>query len=238
MKKIIILFLVSFIILFSCNNPKKKTPQHKIKSSLNGFILSGSLNSYLSDKVYLNKIIENTFYPIDSAFIKNNEFTFKGIVEYPERFALTFENYSNSLILILENTNIEININTILLQEVLISDSPLNSRLEEYKNNSKKIFKKIESLFPRFQKARLENDAEKLAEIGKKMNTIEDEFQEYTYHFIKNNNDSFVSAMILRDQLKFSKIDTMRVKEAYFLLSEKVKQCPDAHIIETTLNLH
>jgi len=237
MKKLIFCCCCS-LVLFCCNVPEKKTVQKINKSSFNGFELNGTLNSYLSDKVYLNKIIDLNYYPIDSALIKNNEFTFKGIVEYPERFALTFENYSNSLILILENTNFEININPISLQEALISDSPLNSKLENYKNKSKNIFKKIESLFPRFQKARLENDAEKLAEIVKKMNTIEDEFQEYTYHFIKNNSDSFVSVMILRDQLKSSKIDTIRVKEAYYLLSENVKQCPDAHIIETTLNLH
>jgi len=238
MKKIIFSCFCSFVIFYSCNVPEKKSKQHKTESSINSFLLKGTLNSYLSDKVYLNKIIERNFYPVDSSFIKDNAFSFRGIVEYPERFALTFENYSNSLILILENKNFEIKINPVLIEEPIITNSPLNLKLEEYKITSKNIFKKIEALFPRFQKARLENDVEKLAEIEEKMKVIENEFRDYTYLFIENNRNSYVAAMILRDQLKSSNIDSTRVKETYLLLSDEVKKCPDALIIETILNLH
>ena len=92
------------------------------------------------NEVYLNKIIENTLYPIDSAVIKNNQFIFKGVVSYPERFSLTFENYSASLVLILENTNFEVEIDPNFIQEPVIKGSPLNSKLNEYKQHSKKIF--------------------------------------------------------------------------------------------------
>lgn len=238
MKKIIVYCICSIIILSSCSTPEKKSIERESISPTNSFEVVGTLQSYLSDKVYLNKIIEETLYPIDSSLIKNNQFTFNGIVEYPERFALTFENYSAVIVFILENTKFNMEINPVAIQDPIITGSSLNASLMEYKTISKSIFKKIDYLFPKFQKARLENDAEKLEEIGARMKLIETEFTEFSYRFIEKNDTSFVAAMILRDLLKSSNIDTLRIKKSYQLLSNKVKEGPDAEIIALTLNLH
>jgi predicted translin family RNA/ssDNA-binding protein len=102
---------------------------------------------------------------------------------------------------------------------------------------SKKIFKKIDYLFPKFQKARLENDVKKLDEVGNELKQIESEFTDFSYNFIKNNSDSYVAAMVLSDQLKSTTVDTLRITNAYKLLSEEVKKSPDAQLIATTLGL-
>lgn len=238
MKKIIFAFC-GILILWSCsNNTKEQSIEKTVSNVSNSFQINATLSSYLANKVYLNKIFENNLYPIDSAIIKDNKFIFKGIVDYPERFALTFENYSAVSILIIENKIFDIEINPLAIQDPIINNSPLNTLLAKYKNYSKSIFKKINYLFPKFQKARLENDAEKLEEIGNKMKLIEDEFNTFTYDFIAKNSDSFVASMILRDQLKSSTIDTLKITKYYQLLSENVKNGPDAQIIATNLNLH
>ncbi len=235
MKKILVACLYSFII-FSCNSPVSQIKKES-DSKTKGFVLNGSLKSYISDKVYLCKIIENDIHPIDSAIIKNNNFIFKGAVGYPERFAITFENSSAAIILIIENTNFEIIIDPNQLDEPVIKGSELNTKLEEYKSNSKNIFKKIDYLFPKFQKARLENDVENLAEIGNELKNIETEFTDFSFNFVKTNSDSYVAAMILRDQLKSSTVDTLRISNAYKQLSEAVKKSPDAQVIAAAFNL-
>jgi hypothetical protein len=214
-------------------NPLKKESDSKNK----GFVLNGSLKSYISDKVYLSKIVENNLYPTDSAKIENNNFVFRGNVGYPERFALTFENSSAAIILIIENTNFEIIIDPNQLDELVIKGSELNTKLDEYKSTSKNIFKKIDYLFPKFQKARLENDVENLAEIGNELKKIETEFTDFSFNFVKTNSDSYVSAMILSDQLKSSTVDTLRISNAYKHLSEAVKKSPDAQLISAAFNL-
>lgn len=239
MKKIIIICACTIFIIYSCNTSEKKSIQkEKNFKQTTHFLLTGTIDDYLADKVYLNKIIEQSIYAIDSTNIIDNQFKFEGIVDYPERFALTFENYSAIVPLIIENTAFDMYINPVLLQDPTFSGSPLNATLYNYKNISKAIFKKIDYLFPQFQKARLENDAEKLQEVGKKMELIEKEFVDFTYEFIEKNKNSFVAAMILRDQLKTKTIDSLRIKEAYSLLSSEVKKSPDAVIIATSLNLH
>lgn len=235
MKKIIGFYFSIFFILVSCDSSQKESIQKDKTTKSEAFILNGTITDYLSDKVYLNQIIDNTYYPIDSTIITNNKFIFNGTVEYPERFALTFENYSAIIVLILENTNFQVEIDPLQIQEPIIIGSTLNSKLNEYKTHSKNIFKKIDYLFPQFQKARLENNANKLAEIGKKMKLIEEEFIAFSYQFIKQNSNSYVSGMILRDQLKSSIIDTLQIISAYKTLSTKVKSAPDAQIVLNSL---
>jgi len=236
------LFLLCFfsVLLLSCAENNKKV-EKKLESSVinsNGFEIYGTIENFHPKKVYLNKIIESSIYPIDSSEIKNNSFKFKGIVEFPERFALTFESYSSITPFIIENTQLNITVISETINDPIITGSPLNTKLNEYKLSSKKIFKKIDFLFPQFQKARLENDAEKLNSIGNEMENIEMEFVEFSYQYILQNKDSYISAMILRDRLKSTTIDTLRIKNMYSNLSDKVKNSPDAEIIASFLNLH
>jgi flagellin-specific chaperone FliS len=235
LKKIVTACLFGLFI-FSCNNPKSQL-EKETDANKNEFVLKGTLKSYLSDKVYLSKIIGNGIQSVDSAKIENNNFVFQGIVDYPERFILSFENSSAAAILIVENTNFEIFLDPDQIEEPVIKGSELNAKLHEYKLASKNIFKKIDYLFTKFQKARLENDVKKLDEVGNELKKIEMEFTEFSYNFIKNNSDSYVSAMVLSDQLKSSAVDTIRISNAYKLLSEKVKKSPDAQLIATTFNL-
>jgi len=237
MKKIITLWF-SCIVIIACNNQNSQKQKKDVLKDTEGFVLKGTLDTYLSDKVYLNKIIENQIFPIDSAIIKNNLFTFRGAVEYPERFALTFKNYSSSALLIIENTNFQISLIANQINEPTITGSALNAELNEYELASKRIFKKIDFLFPQFQKARLENDADKLFDIGNEMKEIESEFVDYSYKFIKDNRNSFVAAMVLHDQLKTAKADTLRIVQTYQMLSEEVKESPAAQNIKLALNLH
>ncbi len=226
------------IAIIGCNNQNTQNPKKVITTKIDGFILSGTIESHLYDKVYLNKIVENHIYPIDSTAIENDQFSFRGVVEYPERFALTFENYSTKVVLIIENSNFQISLISNQINEPIITGSALNNKLNEYQLSSKNIFKKIDLLFAKFQKARLENDANKLIEIGNEMKNIEFEFVNYSYKFIKDNRNSYVAAMILHDQLKNAKADTLRIVKTYHLLSEEVKKSPDAQIIATALKLH
>ncbi|MDV7188075.1 DUF4369 domain-containing protein [Lutibacter sp. TH_r2] len=231
-------FSIIFLLLFSCNKKTAIQKEALKTKTVANFEINGTFENFYPKKVYLNKIIENRLYPIDSAIVLKNKFNFKGIVTYPERFAFTYESSALSTILIIENKSFQIQLNGRDLQEPIIINSPLNTELEVYKTNSKNIFKKIDFLFPQFQKARLENDADKLFEIEKKMKAIENEFTKFTFNYIQQNNTSFISAMLLRDQLKVSKIDSLKISKLYKNLSSEVKNSPDALIVADYLKLH
>ena len=228
------------LFVFGCNSKNNQTEKSATTSNKisTGFILRGELKNGKATTVYLNKIIGNTLYQIDSAQIVNNLFKIQGVVEYPERFAITFDTYAFKTLLIIENTSINLTIDIEQINDPIISGSTLNDQLLTYKNESKTIFRKIDYLYPRFQKARLENDIQKLKEIGLEMKKIELEFTKFSFQFIEDNKNSFIAPILLSDLLKASTIDTTRIKESYNLIATNVKDSPDAQIIASFLELH
>jgi len=239
MKRYLLLSILT-ILLVSCNknSAKIKLNSNQASKTNNSFEIKGTIENFYPEKVYLNKIIGNSFYEIDSCVIDNNNFSFKGIVDFPERFALTYQNYSSASIIIIENTTFNVFINSDAINDPLINGSQLNDELNEYKTASKNIFKKIDYLFPQFQKARLENDASELKKIGSEIKNIETDFTKFSYNFILKYKNSYVSAIILRDLLKSTTVDTFQIKETYKTLSLEVKNSPDAQLVASFLNLH
>jgi len=237
MKRLFLLVIFSLLLL-SCKENDSQEKQPTVSTNTKGFKLKGYLENLYPKKVYLNKVIENSIYPIDSSKVIDNTFTFKGIAEFPERYALTFQDYSSVVIFILENTNFELVINQDQINDPLIKGSKLNNKLNEYKTKSKQIFKKIDYLFPQFQKARLENDAKELSIIRNELKSIEKEFINFSFNYVLQNKNSYIAPMILRDQLKSTNIDTLRIKKAYLILSNDIKNSPDSQIIESFLTLH
>jgi hypothetical protein len=224
--------------LISCEKKSIKKETVKTQITANSFEIKGIVKNLVTNKVFLNKIIENSLYPIDSAAVSANKFNFKGFVEYPERFAFTFQNYASASIIIIENVTFEVTINGEDISEPIINGSPMNELMKNYQNESKKIFQEISYLFPQFQKARLENDVDKLKEINILMKEIEKEHENFTFSFIQKNKNSFIAPMLLRDQLKLSSIDSLKIKNTYNLLPLEIKKSPDSQIIASELQLH
>jgi hypothetical protein len=226
MKNWLLLFIS--ISIFGCKkNPSKNNITPTITKN---YTLNGTVN-FDAKMVFLNKIKNDSLFKIDSSAVINNNFIFKGNIISPERFALTFKKLSAIVIVILENQKISISIKKNEFNDPKIIGSPLNTLLLSYKNTSKGIFKKVDYLYPQFQKARLENDIQKLQEIKKKMETIENEFTTYSYHFIEHHKDSFIAAMLLADHLKTSKIDTFKIKQTFNLLPPKIQQSTDGKVV-------
>ena len=93
------------LLMLGCNSKNNQTEKSATTSNKisTGFILRGELINGKATTVYLNKIIGNTLYQIDSAQIVNNLFKIQGVVEYPERFTITFDVYPDNTLLIIEN---------------------------------------------------------------------------------------------------------------------------------------
>jgi len=236
MNKLIGLFILCMI--FSCEpKPVKKESNASNSSVSDSFVINGRFDNYFSEYVYLNKIMLSSLKKLDSAKITDNSFTFSGAVSHPERFALTFDNSSAMVVFIIENIDFQIELDARNPSEPIITNSPLNDELNHYKNHSKEIFREIDKLYPRFQKARLENDVETLDEIGMAMQEIENRFRNYSYNYVATNPKSYVSAMILRDLIQSDKADMTRIGELFNQLSDEIKEIPDAQLVAIELEL-
>lgn len=226
--KIVIVSFLSFLLFCSCAKAKKK---ESVKKTNTRFVIKGSFDRYFTSKVYLHQIKKQKLYLLDSSEVSNNTFTFTGIVKTPEKRVLTYKNSAIKTIFIAENKELSIHINTINNAQTTIKNSPLNDALKAYKNHSKQIFNQLDFLYASFQKARLENDYKKIKEISKKIKAIEREFHHYTFSYIANHSNSYLAAILLKEQLNVRPIDSIALLKAYKKLSSKVKKSTDAKAV-------
>lgn len=220
LKTVIISFL-SFLLACSCTKIKKKESAKKANTH---FVINGSFDRFFTSKVYLHQIKKQKLYLLDSSKVSNNTFTFTGKVKTPEKYVLTYKNSAVKTVFIAENKEFSIHINTTNNTQADIKNSPLNDALKEYKNHSKQIFNQLDFLYISFQKARLENDYKKIKEISNEIKAIEREFHNYTFSYITNNSNSYLAAILLKEQLNVHPIDSVAVLSAYKKLSSKVKK--------------
>ena len=230
-KTVYVLFLSSFI-LFSCVKEKAK------KEIQEQFVLNIKISNADGNLSYLHRLTNSRTIISDSAIIKNNKVVFKGSVVYPERYLLTITNVFGGKLIILENDTINVQADKNDLTKAIISSSQINTELSIVQQKSMHIYDKMDLFFPDLQRARLENDAGKLAQITSKMKAIEIENIDFNYNYARENPSSYISAMILNDLSKRDSIDINKIKTIYATFTEEVKKCADAEQINLLLSIH
>ena len=171
----------------------------------------------------------------DSTNFKNGEATFNDSILLPSRYLIRLDELQQGKLIILENDSISVLLNSDDIRQSMVKNSKINKELTAYQNSSAKITQKIELLFPELQRARLENNDEKLAEIDTKIKAIEIENLEFSYNYALKNPSSFISAMILNDLSKRDSVDFPKIQEIYYNLSDIVKQSEDAKLVARKL---
>ncbi len=214
------LFTLIIFTLSSCLKDNKTITEKE------SYFLTITTESDTSNKVYLQKLV--IVEDIDSTLIENGNAYFKGSVETPQRYLITIDGYFGGKMIVLENDSITVSIKNKDLINSNITGSKLNKELLNVQTASEKIYSKIDVLFPDMQIARLNNDAEKLQEISKKMTLIEQENIDFNFKYVKENPDSYISAMILSDLARRDSIETKKITDSYNSLSENVKKSVDA----------
>ena len=175
-------------------------------------------------KIVLKKQENKTIISIDSTIAKNDEFEFRGNLETPSMFGIFIDSIRGGLFPLIESGSITITAHKDSLFAPSIKGSKLNDELEKFKDGSQKIVSKINDLFIQIQKARSENDLEKINEINDKMQAINEENTQYSLDYAKNNPDSFISSIILQSLLRIPEIDINEVKSIYASFSDDVKK--------------
>ena len=182
-------------------------------------------------KVVLKKQEKNATVLIDSTISNKGKFEFKGSIDIPEMFGIFIDSIRGGIFPLVESGSIEITAHRDSLFTPVITGSKLNDELQKFKEGSQKIVNKINGLFTQMQRARGENDLEKIKELNSKMRAINNENTQYSLNYAKNNPNSFVSSIILQSLLRIPEIDINEVRNIYTSFSEDVKKSSYSEII-------
>ncbi|GEM_PF-1026492 len=216
--KNLILLSIGLFLLISCKNDLK----HNYSK---GFYLEGNIKNVNDNrKVYLKIQESNTIIPLDSAIIKNGKFIFNGIIERPVVYGVYIDSLQGVIGLFMENDSIRIDVDTNNLSNSKITGSKLNEQYLDFIKRSNQIVSKMNVHFPIFQKARSENNVEKLNEINKKMRAINSENTQFALKYAKTHPDSYIAAFALHSVLNDDTIPKDTIANIYNNFSEYVKK--------------
>lgn len=230
MKKITLLALFTLSII-SCNNLKD-----------NEFLISGTANGIENGKkVFVEIQDENGVIAKDTGVIENGKFELKGSTDNIDLGFIRIENEKINLPIILEEGKIKINIVKDSLQKSTIEGTFNNDKFQKFNNESVAILEKVKKFEkennPKMQKALAAKDTVTVNKIKKEYKNFQNDMNDYSKTFIKNNPDAFISVLLLENFLMREYIPATEIKSFYDKLDKKLVNTKSAQNIKKTLDL-
>ena len=178
-KKLSLLFVIA-IMLFSC------TPKNNYQSG--EYTIEGTLDTVIGSPVYLAKRVEAKYVHIDTSEMLDGKFSFKGFINYPERYYLQITNPKILVPFFVEASDININIITKDIDKSSIEGSVSNNEYEAYLDQLEAMDAELRALMQEMRKAQDEGDDTKFEEIDNQIAQIYENKDLFTYDYILANN--------------------------------------------------
>jgi len=216
MKKLIPIIII--LLFYSCEKSREK-------DSTNNFIITGNFNAiFNSNNVYLKTQENGILILLDSTTLKNGKFEFKGKIDKPTVYGIFIDSITGTIGVFMENKTITIEAYKDSLSFSKISGSKTNDDYLNFVKQSNQIISKMNLLFPVFQKARAENDVEKLEDINNKMQAINDKNTTFVLNYAKQHPDSYIAAVALHSIIHIPSIPRDTILKIYTNFSDYVKK--------------
>ena len=229
MKKIIFI-VAAALTTFACNQLKD-----------NEFIINGDANGVENGKKVFVEIQTETGSVVkDTGVVENGKFELKGITEGIDLGFVRIENEQISLPLILEEGKIEINIVKDSLHKSTLGGTPNNDKFQKFNTESRAISEKVAKFEkdngPEMQKAQMSNDTVTINKLLKEYKKFQNEMNEYSKKFIKNNPDAYLSVLLLENFLMRQYLTPEETRTYFDGLNKEVKETKSGKKIKTTLD--
>ena len=229
MKKIV--FIITSALLFvACNNLKD-----------NEFLISGTANGIENGKkVFIEVQTETGSLAKDTAVVTDGKFELKGITDGIDIGFVRIENEEINLPIILEEGNININIVKDSLHKSTLGGTPNNDKFQKFNTESRAISEKVAKFEkdngPEMQKAQMSNDTVTINKLLKEYKKFQNEMNDYSKKFIKENPDAYLSVLLLENFLMRQYLTPEEIKSYFDGLNKEVKETKSGKKIKTTLD--
>ena len=187
MFKNILAILLAVILLASCST--------KVQ---NEFVITGTVDTALSTKMYLQKRADGPLITIDSTQISSTgEFVIKGVVNYPEVYYLTIPATKSSVPFFVEPSEIIVNIKTKDIDKTKITGSKNQAAYDSYLDKLDEFNTRIRDSYQLYTAAEEVGDPVKAKYYDSLTNAIDEERSRFSKDFVLENASSFISPYIV-----------------------------------------
>lgn len=212
--KIIIKILAITILFTSC--------KHEAKTD--GYVINGNAKGiYNGIRVFLRTLDQNSRQiDIDTAIVMNEKFTFNGKVSGPEMCFIYINSVNGYLPVIIENSEITIDIDKDNLATSKIYGTKTIEALNAYNEKMALLNQKRKELSLALRMAAQENNNEKTTLLNKELSDLNLEISNSPTEFIKENSGNYYSLVLLETMIRRN-VEISKINEIYIGLDEKLK---------------
>ena len=195
-----------------------------ISCSKNDVKIVADSNFNDNEKVFLVQYLENRPILKDSTLIKNGNFSFTDTITYPEMHYLFFKDIMGNIPIILEPGEIKLKIFKDSLSSSKVSGTKSNDEFKKYKNETLKFTNELSKIDQEINIAISRSDSLIVADLESQFINMRKKLTDYEFEFINQNNDSYISSLILRRMIFERSIDFRLADSLLNNFSENIKK--------------
>jgi len=175
--------IIAVAFMFSCT----QQPQYKIQGNVDGLNTGSAV---------LSKVVDNELVTVDSVAIEKGSFAFKGSVEQPELYIITFADSLEGIQLFLENTDLNIAAHVDSISKADIEGSELTNLYTSFNKELLGFNLKMRNLYNEYIQANMSGNTERAKEIEEEYTVIEEQQMAYIDSFVKENSNTVLAPYI------------------------------------------
>tara|TARA_Y200000002_G_scaffold362282_1_gene349199 strand:+ start:403 stop:1533 length:1131 start_codon:yes stop_codon:yes gene_type:complete len=193
-------------------------------SQENQFELTGRADVADGTKIYVLQADQNNQPFIkDSTTVKSNNFKLQGISSTPQISYIQVEGVNGYVLAILENGYIKADIFKDSISKSKVYGTKSNDDFLKYKSETKSLVDDMNNISYEAQDAIMKGDVAIAMELEKEYSSKEREVMLYEWDFIIDNNDSYMSALLLEVFMIENKVNKDSIIDVYENLSNRIK---------------
>jgi len=224
MKKLLLFPLMS-LIFFGCSNS-------------NTFTLNATTDHENDLKVLLIKIgDDNRPKAIDSTNVVEGKFSFSDSIAVPEMHYIVFDKQRENLPVILEPGEITVKIYKDSVKNSKILGTKSNLDFAKYMKETTDLYTELSKIQFEIRSANVERDSLVVDDLNNQFESMKNKLTDYELNFIKVNNDSYLSTLILQRMVMQQEIKIEKAEELYNSFTEIIKKTKSSIEIKKNIEL-
>ncbi|MDC6351444.1 TlpA disulfide reductase family protein [Zeaxanthinibacter sp. PT1] len=208
------LVLLSVLGLVACN------------SEPDGFTINGELKGEIEDgtMVFLKKTNEqNQPVDVDTAQVKDGNFSFKGKAGEPEIHYVFIDNIRGNIPVIIEEGEIEVEAQKDSLPFAEVEGTLQNDLFGDFLDASRELSRKAMSMNEDMRAATAKKDTVVMNSLREEYFELQEEAKNFEISFAEENPNSLISALIIEKGLTTGSLADNKAKTMYDALTEEIK---------------
>ena len=218
-------YITLIIFIFSCSSVSTE------------YNLNGTIDLEDGQNVLLLGVDgQSQLMPIDTVKVEAGTFSFSGSAKYPEMHYLNFEGVRSLLPLVFEPVTLTVQAIKDSIQNASVRGTKSNLDVSQFLEEISTFNLALREISFELRNAMLRKDSLNISDLQDQYDNMVAKLTDFELSYITDNPDSYVSSLILEQQVTSGQIDSAEAQLLFDQLDGHIKKTKSAQNIEKLLN--